>query len=180
MFDYSSRSLKWLGTGASFVVVTSCFRYIWVITIFLISWLMCWILNCVSLQMFWRRGQVGYPSLAPFFHWFWSKPPNGVPLFYWLEKACSAYPRLTGLTFLFNIMWKGQLRDSPRLACFDLTFPINNSLVLVCISSSTIHRVGRYLKVFFHKFSVRPYWEIIKWGDVFDDTPVVNCLFTGL
>ena len=47
---------------------------------------------------------------------FWSKLPNGVPLFYWLEKACSAYPRLTGLTFLFNIMWKGQLRDSPRLA----------------------------------------------------------------
>ena len=27
MFDYSSRSLKRLGTGASFVVVTSCFRY---------------------------------------------------------------------------------------------------------------------------------------------------------
>ena len=35
------------------------------------------------------------------------------PLFYCLEKACSAYPRLTGSTFLFNIMWKGQLRDSP-------------------------------------------------------------------
>ena len=29
---------------------------------------------------------------------------DGVPLFYWLEKACSAYPRLTGSTFLFNIM----------------------------------------------------------------------------
>ena len=27
MLDYSSRSLKRLGTGASFVVVTSCFRY---------------------------------------------------------------------------------------------------------------------------------------------------------
>ena len=27
MFDYSSCSLKRLGTGASFVVVTSCFRY---------------------------------------------------------------------------------------------------------------------------------------------------------
>ena len=27
MFDYSSRSLKQLGTGASFVVVMSCFRY---------------------------------------------------------------------------------------------------------------------------------------------------------
>ena len=27
MFDYSSRSLKRLVTGANFVVVTSCFRY---------------------------------------------------------------------------------------------------------------------------------------------------------
>ena len=27
MFDNSSRSFKRLGTGASFVVVTSCFRY---------------------------------------------------------------------------------------------------------------------------------------------------------
>ena len=27
MFDYSLRSLKRLGTGASFVVVMSCFRY---------------------------------------------------------------------------------------------------------------------------------------------------------
>ena len=27
MFDYSARSLKRLGTGTSFVVVTSCFRY---------------------------------------------------------------------------------------------------------------------------------------------------------
>ena len=33
-----------------------------------------------------------------------SEPPNGVPLFYWLEKACSAYQQLTGSTFLFNIM----------------------------------------------------------------------------
>ena len=35
------------------------------------------------------RHQVHYPSLAPFFL-FWSKPPNGVSVFYWLEKACSA------------------------------------------------------------------------------------------
>ena len=34
-------------------------------TLVFISWLMCWILNCVSLQMFWLRGQVRYPSLAP-------------------------------------------------------------------------------------------------------------------
>ena len=47
---------------------------------------------------------------------FWSKPPNGVPLFYWLEKARSTYLQLTGSTFLLNIMWKGQLRDSPWLA----------------------------------------------------------------
>ena len=41
---------------------------------------------------------------------FWSKP-NEVLSFYWLEKAYSAYPWLTGLTFLFNITWKGQLCD---------------------------------------------------------------------
>ena len=111
---YFSRSLKWLSTGASFVVARVVSN-IWVITLVFISWLLCWILNCVSLQMFWLRGQVRYPSLALFFP-FWSKPPNGVPLFYWLDKACSAYPRVTGSTFLFNIMWKGQLRDSPRLA----------------------------------------------------------------
>ena len=57
----------------------------------------------------------------------WAIPAPRVPLFYWLEKACSAYPRLTGLTFLLNIMWKGQLRDSPRLVWFD--FSINNSTV---------------------------------------------------
>ena len=60
-----------------------------------------------------RSGSLSEPgSIFP----FWFKPPNGVPLFYWLEKACSMYPRLTGLTFLFNIMWKGQLHDSPQLA----------------------------------------------------------------
>ena len=66
-----------------------------------------------------KSGSLSEPgSIFP----FWSKPPNGVLLFYWLEKACSAYQRLTGLTFLFNIMWKGQLRDSPRLALVRL-FP---------------------------------------------------------
>ena len=103
---YSSRSLKWLGTGASFVVVTSCFRYMdyrkkksHFTTDVLTE----------------RPGSLSEPGSI--FSLFWSKRPNGVLLFYWLEKACSAYPRLTGrLTFLFNIMWKGQLRDSPRLA----------------------------------------------------------------
>ena len=33
-----------------------------------------------------------------------------------VENTCSTYPRLTDFTFLFNITWKGQLRDSPRLA----------------------------------------------------------------
>ena len=64
-----------------------------------------------------RSGSLSEPgSFFFFFLHSESKPPDGVPLFYWLEKACSAYPRLTGLTFLFNIMWKGQLRDSPWLA----------------------------------------------------------------
>ena len=44
----------------------------------------------------------------------------GVPLFYWLEKACSACPWLTGSVFLLHIMWKGQRRDSPRLALLEL------------------------------------------------------------
>ena len=61
-----------------------------------------------------RSGSLSEPGSI--FFPFWSKPPNGVPLFYWLEKACSTYPRLIGSTFLFNIMWKGQLRDSPWLA----------------------------------------------------------------
>ena len=60
-----------------------------------------------------RSGSLSEPgSIFP----FWSKPIKKVLSFYWLEKACCRYPRLIGLTFLFNIMWKGQLRDSPRLA----------------------------------------------------------------
>ena len=61
-----------------------------------------------------RSGSLSKPGSI--FFSFWSKPPNGVPLFYWLENACSAYPRLTGSTFLCNNMWKGQLHNSPRLA----------------------------------------------------------------
>ena len=114
MFHYFSRSLEWLSTGASFVLSTSCFKYMGYNTFFHV---MIDVLNlkvCFATDVL--RGQVRYPSLAPFFP-FWSKPPNGVLLFYCgLEKVCSVYPRLTGSTFLFNIMWKGQPRDSPRLA----------------------------------------------------------------
>ena len=50
-----------------------------------------------------RSGSLSEPG-SIFFHSDLNLSPNGVPLFYLLEKACSAYPRLTGSTFLFNIM----------------------------------------------------------------------------
>ena len=112
-FFFLSRSLKWLSTGASFVAATSCFKYMCYNTSFhfmidVLNLKLCFATDVVTE----RSGSLSEPgSIFP----FWSKP-NGVPLFYWLEKACSAYPRLRGSTFLLNIMWKGQLLDSPWLA----------------------------------------------------------------
>ena len=130
MFHYFSFSLKWISTGASFMVATSCFKYMgykyntffhfFHFMIDVLNLKLCFITDVLTE----RSGSLSEPgSIFP----FWSKPLNGVPLFYWLEKAYSAYPRITGLTFLFNIMWKGQLHNNPRLAlvwlsiniCFD-------------------------------------------------------------
>ena len=78
------------------MVVTSCFRYMGYNSF---SHFMIDVLNLklrFVTDVLTEPGSIFFP--------FYSKPPNGVPLFYWLEKACSAYPLLTGLTFLFNIM----------------------------------------------------------------------------
>ena len=111
-------------------------------------------------EMFWLKGQIRYQPDSVFPFWF--KPPHRVPLFYRLGKACSAYP---WLVFLLRIMWKGHFRDSSPLALAELTFPL---IILLCVLSSTINRFEVYFKVFFRKFSIRPYWEIIiMWHAVF-------------
>ena len=106
MFDYSSRSLKRLGTGASFVVVTNCgFKYTGYkkkkshFTIDVLNLKLCFERDGLTE----RSGSLSEPG-SIFSHADLNLLISGVPLLYWLEKACSAYPRLTGSTFLFNIM----------------------------------------------------------------------------
>ena len=86
------------------MVAMSCFKYMGYntfvhFTIDVLNLKLCFATDVLTE----RSGSLSEPG-SVFFHSDQSKPPNGVPLFYWLEKACSTYPRLTGSTFLFNIM----------------------------------------------------------------------------
>ena len=87
------------------MVGTSCFKYMGYntfvhFTIDVLNLKLCFATDVLTE----RPGSLSEPGSIFFSHSDQSKPPNGVPLFYWLEKAYSAYPRITGSTFLFNTM----------------------------------------------------------------------------
>ena len=86
------------------MVATSCFKYMCYNTFFHFTIEVLNLKLCFATDVLTERsGSLSEPG-SIFFHSDLNLPPNGVPLFYWLEKACSAYPRLTGSTILFNIM----------------------------------------------------------------------------
>ena len=99
MFHYFSRSLEWISIGASFVVATRCFKYMgyntFFFTFFFFFHFMTDVLNlklCFATNVLTERSG---------FLFVFHSDVNLLmesPLFYWLQKACSAYPRLTGST----------------------------------------------------------------------------------
>ena len=88
----SSAVLQWVPV-ASGVQARTPFVFVWCVNLSL-----CFATDVSA----WKaRFAVGYLVL-----------PNGVPLVYWLEKACSTYPRLTGSTSTSHCMTRAAPRQS--------------------------------------------------------------------
>ena len=96
--------------------------------------------------------------------------------FYCSDSVCSLWPvpfsYLCVSVMILCVCWKLSAAEQVKTDCCHTPAVVSTLLTplpVSCPLTTPLH--------YTHKFSVRPYWEIIRWGNVFDDTPVVNFFF---